>query len=445
MRQHCRLTCSNTSLCIYLLAVGLFTICNLLAMVLIQKHMKGKEDGPESDEMAHKSGREVSTEDPSSPSSRSLLIGELLSNFIFNFNRSASRTDARRTYFIHDAVVIGNAWSGQLEQPNGYVTLATQCSVDRLHWLLEVSESWKAPMSIAVFVPGVDFYIAKVYIAYLRLCSQVIRTNATFHFLYHRDMAPSESVSYPKHSVPSCSMSSETLPLLLRYRTSSFKRWWLQALHPQNHLRNVARKGCKTIYHFLTDIDIIPVSGLAEELNVFLGSKHARACSKCVYVVPTYEMPEKLPVPHSKAELLERVSRRQSRPFHAKVFIHNQYATNHSLWEKMPDPGHLQAAYRITNYEFFYEPFYVSKSNVPLHDERFIGYGFTRNTQVFEMHLAGFDFWVLNPAFAIHRGIQSKRGRGAWRERQNIMNRKQFIRFKHEITQKYRLSPHKRS
>ncbi|XP_035216751.1 beta-1,4-glucuronyltransferase 1-like [Stegodyphus dumicola] len=432
MRHRCRPACSRSSLFVYITAVALFTLCNLLAMILISRSTKNKSI----------------TKFIPAEQDGVLLIGNLLSSFVFNFNQSSSRTDSRRTYIIHDSVVIGNGYSSYSE--SAYVTLATQCSVDRLHLLLEVADAWRAPMSVAVFVPGVDFYIAKVYIAYLRLCSQVIRTNATFHFLYHRDMAPSEDSifghSHDHQAIPSCARSNEALPLLLRYRTSTFRRWWQQALHPQNHLRNVARRGVRTAYHFLTDIDIMPVAKLAEQLNVFLGSSpHAKNCPKCVYVVPTYEMPERLPVPQSKTELLDRIQMKQSRPFHAKVFIHNQYATNHSRWERIPDSNKLEAAYKISNYEFFYEPFYVARANVPLHDERFIGYGFTRNTQVFEMHLAGFELWVLNPAFAVHRGVQNKRGRGAWRERQNIINRKQFTRFKHEMAVKYRSQTKNRS
>ncbi|GFR02476.1 beta-1,4-glucuronyltransferase 1 [Trichonephila clavata] len=430
MRQRCRLICSRSSLYVYVTAIALFTLCNILAIILISRSSK-QNDHPIA---------KINAEPLFPLQDGGLLIGNLLSSFVFNFNQSSSRTDSKRTYIIHDSVVVGNAYGSY---GKAYVTLATQCSVDKLHMLFELADTWRAPMSVAVFVPGVDFYIAKVYIAYLRLCSQVIRTNVTFHFLYHRDMAPSDSSSsehaHDHHAVPSCARSSEALPLLLRYRTSSFRRWWQQALHPQNHLRNVARKGVKTPYHFLTDIDILPIAGLAHQLDVFLStSSRGKSCSKCVFVVPTYEMPEQLPVPRSKDELLERIRRKQSRPFHAKVFIHNQFATNHSLWEKIPNSRQLEAAYKISNYEFFYEPFYVGRANVPLYDERFIGYGFTRNTQVFEMHLAGFDFWVLNPAFAIHRGVQNKRGRGAWRERQNVINRKQFIRFKNEMAIKYR-------
>ena len=39
-------------------------------------------------------------------------------------------------------------------------------------------------------------------------------------------------------------------------------------------------------------------------------------------------------------------------------------------------------SHNVTNFEFLYEPFYVALDTAPPHDERFIGYGYTRNTQV---------------------------------------------------------------
>ena len=39
-------------------------------------------------------------------------------------------------------------------------------------------------------------------------------------------------------------------------------------------------------------------------------------------------------------------------------------------------------SHNVTAFEFFYEPFYVSLDSAPAYDERFEGYGFTRNTQV---------------------------------------------------------------
>lgn len=42
----------------------------------------------------------------------------------------------------------------------------------------------------------------------------------------------------------------------------------------------------------------------------------------------------------------------------------------------------MHISHPVTNFEFFYEPFYVAPDVVPPHDERFIGYGYTRNSQV---------------------------------------------------------------
>ena len=42
----------------------------------------------------------------------------------------------------------------------------------------------------------------------------------------------------------------------------------------------------------------------------------------------------------------------------------------------------VHISHNVTEFEFFYEPFYVSLDSAPAYDERFEGYGFTRNTQV---------------------------------------------------------------
>ena len=33
----------------------------------------------------------------------------------------------------------------------------------------------------------------------------------------------------------------------------------------------------------------------------------------------------------------------------------------------------VTVSHDVTNYEFFYEPFYVAKDDAPPHDERFVG------------------------------------------------------------------------
>lgn len=47
-----------------------------------------------------------------------------------------------------------------------------------------------------------------------------------------------------------------------------------------------------------------------------------------------------------------------------------------------PESAETHISHNVTNFEFLYEPFYVAPDTVPQHDERFLGYGYTRNTQV---------------------------------------------------------------
>ena len=57
----------------------------------------------------------------------------------------------------------------------------------------------------------------------------------------------------------------------------------------------------------------------------------------------------------------------------------------YSRYERNQDDSVLHVSHEA-NYEVFYEPFYVSLDTTPPHDERFLGYGFTRNSQVFLFH-----------------------------------------------------------
>lgn len=79
---------------------------------------------------------------------------------------------------------------------------------------------------------------------------------------------------------------------------------------------------------FLTDVDIIPSFGMAEGLDVFL--KTHRCKELCAYVIPTYELDERLQFPPNKSELVRLAKKNLARPFHHKVFIYNQFATNFS-------------------------------------------------------------------------------------------------------------------
>ena len=79
---------------------------------------------------------------------------------------------------------------------------------------------------------------------------------------------------------------------------------------------------------------------------------------------------------------------------HTKILVHHQFATNFSLLAREQDDSVVHISHNVSQFEFFYEPFYVSLDSAPEYDERFEGYGFTRNTQAYELHLAGWQFQV---------------------------------------------------
>lgn len=363
----------------------------------------------------------------------------------FKFDEASNALDASGKYKIARSYLTSEA---ELSSPDASeVCLATQGSLDRLHHLVELAQLWNGPLSLAVFVASAaQFQALRAYLALVRSCSEPVRANVRVDLVYPAGVNLTRRVSWSRADVAGVFSCAGHASLLRALHTSGRARVVRgnarQMLYPQNHLRNVARDGCSLQRHFfLVDIDVMPKPGLWDELSDFFGSSNKRPCVKCVFVVPTYEAREMVPVPRTKRELLGLVRRKEARPFHMKSFIFNQYATNHAAWEalKHSEDG-LRAAYKVQHYEFFYEPFYVAGKEVPRYDERFVGYGFTRNTQVYETHAAGFEFWVLDEAFALHRGMQNHRARGHWRERQNALNYKKLAGFQRDVHRKYNVT-----
>lgn len=161
---------------------------------------------------------------------------------------------------------------------------------------------------------------------YLRHCHPAVRERVSFHLAFPGDRLPTRNLPIDRIPPPDCLRPEAALHQILKKRSVELVRWRLKNPYPQNHLRNLARKNCQTPKVFLTDIDIIPSLDMADGLEVFM---KADGCpSLCAYVIPTYEVDERVPFPKNKSELVRLKGRGLARPFHHKVFIYNQYATN---------------------------------------------------------------------------------------------------------------------
>ncbi|XP_014260670.1 beta-1,4-glucuronyltransferase 1 isoform X2 [Cimex lectularius] len=358
---------------------------------------------------------------------------------IFNVDPRLGRWDARHLFKMIDHALVGSNFI-ELSTKNS-VCLATQSSLEKLHSLVQVAHHWSGPISVALFAAGdEEFSLLQGYIDFLRRCYVPVRERISFHLAFPKEKIPTSTYYVEKTTQLDCLGPEASLGQMLKLRSPDIVRWRIRNRYPQNHMRNLARRNCQTSHVFLTDIDIIPSTNLAEALDLFIKTETCKG-GKCAYVIPTYELDERVPFPRNKTELIRLTGRGLARPFHHKVFIYNQFATNFSRWEQDIQNHAVHISHSVTNFEFLYEPFYVAPDIVPPHDERFLGYGFTRNTQVYEMYVAGYEFFVLSPVFTIHWGLQNRKGRPSWRERQNTNNRRNFDQFKREVFARYHKDP----
>jgi len=369
-------------------------------------------------------------------------VGEIL-----KFVSSEGVLDKYRLFKKHAFAKTGKEWSYLSQQRN--ICLGTQTSVDRLYHLVDILTGWTGPLSLAVFVPGIELAIAKRYISFLTKCFPNIDNQVSFHLIEPVDH-PGVYQHYSLDEFNSeqqidCSDYKEFLNQLLTYRTKDMLEWRTSYAYPQNLLRNFAKAGCQTEFTYIPDIDMILSPGMDSRLDRLMSSQEVSSCDKCAYVIPTYEISDNINIfPTDKNQLLPMIKNKTARAFHSKLFNINQKSSLLSeKWEKMEEDAEKEIGYKMENYIFKYEPLYVARANTPQFDERFIGFGMTRNTQVYEMYVAGYEFYILANIFTNHAGFQSLSNRPSWRAKQQENNNAKFDEFAKELSAHYGRDPYK--
>lgn len=245
---------------------------------------------------------------------------------LFKLDLRLGRWDNRLEYKLFDNILTGERYSSLSDTHK--TCLATQSSLEKIASLIEVSSTWNGPISLATFAASDDELSALLlYILFLRECNAKIREQVTFHFAYSKDRRPNKvKIDLDKLEEMSCSNPVGVLQYLIKQYLKGTSKWRTKLPYPQNHLRNLARKNCQSKFVFLTDVDIIPSRNMTEKLDVFL--EKAKCGGLCAYVIPTYEIDERVRFPPNKTELVRLANKGLARPFHHKVFIYNQFATN---------------------------------------------------------------------------------------------------------------------
>ncbi|XP_042877311.1 beta-1,4-glucuronyltransferase 1-like [Penaeus japonicus] len=353
------------------------------------------------------------------------------------FDASRGLLDKSRVFKTHPFVIPGQHWENVTS--SWKVCMSLQTSVDFLFWLSKQAEMWSGPISVAVFTPDADYTIALRMIKYLKTCNPEGMSRVSFHVAY--------PTKHPPRYVPikddvvkeyNCDAPETVNQELIRELRSKELQMIKNSCYPQNLLRNVAREGCPSDFAFTPDVDMIPIPHMSDDLNEFLAKSPEAQCNKCAFVVPTYEIHTTVTTnPKDKTELLQLILKKRAQRFHITIFASNQANSNLDKWERTEIADKLQVLYNITTWRDYWEPIYVTKANVPPFDERFVGYGFTRNSQVYEMHVADYTWHMLSNVFLCHRGFQTTKTHSNARRDQIRDNYKKYLHFRKEIYAKY--------
>ena len=338
--------------------------------------------------------------------------------------------DERRQFKTQLFAVTGSQWSAL--SSTRLLCLGAQTSLDRLHHLTELLTNWSGPVSISVFTPDIELGLTVTYIQYLQSCLPAM-ARVSFHLTVPADRPGLQDPALEVGEGWDCQQPRLVLERILQRRGEDMMSWRESYPYPQNLLRNTAKRGCQTNYTFIPDIDMVPTPGMDLHLETFLQKdQETNNCTKCAFVIPTYEISSKSEhLPRTKEELLTFIKEKEARQFHLGLL--NQMASNLRRWERIPESRDLEVAYKVEKYIFMYEPVYVARADTPDFDERFIGFGMTRTTQLYEMYVAGYKFFLLNNVFTSHWGFLSLSSRPQWRYKQQWANNLKFKGFAEEV------------
>ncbi|XP_066575005.1 beta-1,4-glucuronyltransferase 1 [Amia ocellicauda] len=331
------------------------------------------------------------------------------------------------------------------------LTLATHTTINNLHYIDALLERWRHPLSVAIFAHGQDVRFATALAYALSVFCPYVQALVNFHLV----CLSGETASFPEQDREHFAGLEDCRGVFQRLEThrDRFKNYVMggNVSYPNNLLRNVARGGTETAYVLVIDVDMMPSQGLHDQ---FLSLVHRRPPPPDrVFVVPAFEIRHTRKMPATKPELVQLYQVGEVRPFYEELCQKCQAPTNYSQWVNLHfrlagdgggagggESGELEVAYTLSWVDPW-EPFYIGASSVPLYDESFRQYGFNRISQACELHVAGFQFSVLDSAFLVHQGFKVSGEFHARKDEENRRNRILFRRFKEGLKAKYPSSP----
>lgn len=232
------------------------------------------------------------------------------------------------------------------------VTLVAQLSMDRLQMLDTICKHWEGPISLALYMSDAE---AQQFLRYAQGSETLMnRKNIGYHIVYKDGQ-----------------------------------------YYPINYLRNAAIEQVHTEFMFLSDIDFLPMYGLYEYLKKAVTMADLSNRKKAL-VIPAFETQRyRFSFPSNKSELLSQLEIGELYTFRYHVWAKGHAPTDFKRWQNATSPYTIK-------WEQDFEPYLAVSKNVPLFDQRFVGFGWNKVSHIMQLDVEGYEFVVLPNAFMIH-------------------------------------------
>jgi glycosyltransferase-like protein LARGE len=171
-----------------------------------------------------------------------------------------------------------------------------------------------------------------------------------------------------------------------------------------NLWRNIAKLFARTDYVMQIDIDFYPVTDIRTSVLSNPVAMSLLKTGQAALVIPAFEHAKQQDgldyrhFPKTKQQLVELYNDKQIEMFHS-FWLPGHGPTDYERWT-----GGEQDIYKVTTYQFSYEPYVIFKNKgSPWCDERFSGYGSNKAACLYELYISGVDYYVLPNDFIVHQ------------------------------------------
>jgi len=200
-----------------------------------------------------------------------------------------------------------------------------------------------------------------------------------------------------------------------------------------NMWRNIAKFFARTNYVMMLDVDFHPCTDFRKTVLDSPEIMEKLRAGNTALVVPAFEYADLIEgiysstFPRTKEEAIKLVNSNRLVMFHS-AWKPGHGSSNYTYWY---DTNEL---YKVTQYQYQYEPYVIFPKHSIWCDERFVGYGANKAACLFELYLSGIDYWVLPNDFLIH---QTHEYLESARRNERKFNKKLYDHFREELCFRY--------